>query len=159
MTTTEDLGQGVLDTDAVVVRSLDGRDLDAIVRIDATLTKRTRREYYRDKIEAFLRSRLRTSLVAELDGIVVGFLMASTYYGEFGELEPTSVIDSLGVHEDFRHRHVGAALMRQFMMNARALGVTKLRTEVAWNDVELLRFFDHHGFRLGGRLVLESDIG
>jgi ribosomal protein S18 acetylase RimI-like enzyme len=85
--------------------------------------------------------------------------MASTYYGEFGELEPTSVIDSLGVHKDFQHRHVGAALMRQFVMNARALGVAKLRTEVAWNDVELLRFFDRHGFKHGGRLVLESEVG
>src|SRR5262249_5451064 len=114
-------------------RSLEERDLDAIVRIDASATGRPRREYYRDKVEQSLTgSRLRTSLVAELDGLVVGFLMANTYYGEFGQPEPTVVIDSLGVHHDFRGKHVGAALMRQFLMNARALGVSRLRTEVGW---------------------------
>jgi ribosomal protein S18 acetylase RimI-like enzyme len=103
-------------------------------------------------------SRLRTSLVAELDGVVVGFLMATTYYGEFGIPEPTSVIDSLGVHRDHRRRRVGGALIRQFSMNARALGVTRLRTDVAWNDVDMLGFFDRHGFSLAGRVVLERDL-
>ncbi len=155
----DELGEGRLSTDEVVVRSLDERDLDAIVRIDASATGRPRREYYRDKVQQSLTgSRLRTSLVAEIDGLVVGFLMATTYYGEFGQPEPTAVIDSLGVHADFQRRHVGAALMRQFLMNARALGVAKLRTEVAWNEVELIHFFDRHGFKHGGRMVLESDL-
>jgi ribosomal protein S18 acetylase RimI-like enzyme len=156
----DDIGDGLLATDAVSVRALRADDLDAIVRIDASATGRTRREYYRDKIDACLRgSRLQTSLCAELDGIIVGFLMATTHYGEFGQPEPTAVIDSLGVHTDFQHRHVGAALMRQFLMNARALGVSRLRTEVGWNEVELIRFFDRHGFKHGGRMVLEADIG
>jgi ribosomal protein S18 acetylase RimI-like enzyme len=155
----DDLGQGLLSTDTVLVRALEEKDLDAIVRIDASATGRPRREYYRDKVQQSLTgSRLRTSLVAELDGIVVGFLMAATYYGEFGQPEPTVVIDSLGVHNDFRHRHVGAALMRQFLMNARALGVSRLRTEVGWNEVDLIHFFDRHGFKHGGRLVLEADL-
>ena len=156
----DDLGHGKLATDEVVVRSLEERDLDAIVRIDTSATGRPRREYYKDKVRASLgASRLRTSLVAEVDGMVVGFLMATTYYGEFGQPEPTAVIDSLGVHRDFRGKSVGAAMMRQFLMNARALGVAKLRTEVGWNEVELIRFFDRHGFKHGGRMVLESDLG
>jgi ribosomal protein S18 acetylase RimI-like enzyme len=151
---------GDLDTDAVVVRTLEERDLDAIVRIDASATGKPRREYYRDKVAASLgNSRLRTSLIAELDGIVVGFLMATTHYGEFGQAAPVAVIDSLGVHKDFQHQHVGSALMRQFLMNARALGVSKLRTELAWNEVELVRFFDRHGFKHGGRIVLEHELG
>ena len=155
----DDLGDGLLSTDAVLVRTLDERDLDAIVRIDASATGRPRREYYKDKVQQSLTgSRLRTSLVAEVDGGVVGFLMAQTYYGEFGQPEPTVVIDSLGVHKDFQGKHVGAALMRQFLMNARALGVSRLRTEVGWNEVDLIRFFDHHGFKHGGRLVLEADL-
>jgi ribosomal protein S18 acetylase RimI-like enzyme len=154
------MNEGRLDTDHVLVRSLEERDLDAIVRIDASSTGRTRREYFRDKVAASLGgSRLRTSLVAELDGMVVGFLMATTYYGEFGQPEPTAVIDSVGVHRDFQRQKVGAAMMRQFLINARALGVARLRTEVAWNQVDLIRFFDRHGFKHGGRLVLESDLG
>lgn len=151
----EDLADG-----DVTVRSLAPGDLDAIVRIDASASGRPRREYYRDRIAASLgNSRIRTSLVAEVDGMVVGFLMATTHYGEFGQMEPTSVLDSLGVHTSFQRRHVASAMMRQFLMNARALGVSRLRTEVAWNDVDLLAFFDRQGFKLCGRLVLEADVG
>jgi hypothetical protein len=70
----DDLGQGRLSTDEVLVRALEERDLDAIVRVDASATGRPRPEYYRDKVRQSLEaSRLRTSLVAELDGIVTGF--------------------------------------------------------------------------------------
>jgi hypothetical protein len=37
--------------------------------------------------------------------------------------------------------------------------VSRLRTEVGWNEVDLIRFFDRHGFKHGGRLVLEADLG
>jgi ribosomal protein S18 acetylase RimI-like enzyme len=159
MSETQELGAGELATDGVVVRTLAEADLDAIVRIDASAFGRARREYYRDKVSASLRdSRVHMSLVAELDGLVVGFLMAQTHYGEFGRAEPAAVIDSLGVHKDFQKRHVGAALMRQFLMNVRALGVERVRTEVAWNDLDLVRFFDHAGFKPGSRIVLEREI-
>jgi ribosomal protein S18 acetylase RimI-like enzyme len=159
MTSTDDLGQGMLETDSILVRTLEAKDVDAIVRIDASAVGRSRPEFYRDKVAANLSgSRLHTSLVAEVDGIVVGFLMATTYYGEFGQPEPTCELDALGVHSDFRRRSVGAALMRQFLMNARALGITKLRTQVAWNHVEMIKFFDRHGFKHAGRMVLENEL-
>lgn len=153
-----DLGPGLLETDAITVRLLEERDLEAIVRIDAS-AGRTRREYYRDRVSAAVKqSRIRTSLVAEVDGSVVGFLMATTYYGEFGIAEPTAVVDSIGVHVEFRGKKVGAAMMRQFMMNVKALNVRQVRTDVAWNDTELIHFFDKNGFVPGGRIVLERNI-
>jgi len=151
---------GSLPTDAVNVRSLTVDDLDAIVRIDAAAVGRNRREYYRDRIAAAVGgSRIHTSLVAELEGSVVGFLLAIVHHGEFGRLEPTAVIDSLGVNPDFRGSRVGEALMRQFLMNTKALGVELVRTEVAWNDPTLIPFFDRHGFAPSARLVLEKPIG
>ena len=147
---------GALATDAVVVRNMVESDLDAIVRIDAAAMGRARRDYYRDRVAAAMRdSRIHASLTAELDGMIVGFLMATLYYGEFGRPEPTAVIDSLGVLPGFKGKHVGRALMRQFLMNASALGVERVRTEVAWDDTELLGFFKRSGFALAGRLVLE----
>src|SRR4051812_24409889 len=116
-----------LDEGRVVVRALAFGDLDAIVRIDASASGKARREYYRDRVVASLSdSRIRTSLVAEVDGMVVGFLMSTTHYGEFGRMEPTSEIDSIGVYTGFQRRHIASAMMRQFLMNARALGVSRL---------------------------------
>ncbi len=148
-----------LEREPVDVRVLRVSDLEGIVRIDAIAMGRRRIEYYRDKLRAALEnSHMRVSLVAEADGMVIGFLMASLHYGEFGRLETCAIVDSIGVHPEYRHRSVGRALMRQFLANVRALGVEQVRTEVAWNDFALLGFLDRHGFTPGRRLVLELDL-
>lgn len=148
-----------LERESVIVRTLEEKDLDAVVRIDASQMGRTRTEFYRDKVHAALTdSRLHTSLVGELDGLTVGFLMARLHYGEFGRPEPTAVIEAMGVHRDFRGKRVGSALVRSFMMNARALGVERVQTEVGWNQLELLRLLDGQGFAPCGRIVLERSL-
>ncbi len=149
-------GPGVLDTDAVAVRSLKASDLEAIVRIDDKIGGRPRRKYFEVKIDSVLRDTgVKISLVAEMDGIVAGFLMGSVYYGEFGLPEPAATIDTIGVHPDFRGRKVGKALMRQLTMNLRALGIETLETQVDWNDWDLLRFLAHEGFAPTPRLCLK----
>lgn len=147
------------ENESIVVRNLREDDLEPIVRIDAGTMGRRRGEYYKAKIASALgESRPRVSLVAETGGMVAGFLMATMQYGEFGRPEPTAVIDSVGVHKDLRHRGVGDALMRQFLQQARALDVQRVRSEVAWTDFPLLGFLARWGFAPGGRLVLELDV-
>lgn len=155
----DDKPERSLESDAVPVRNLSEADLEAVVRIDAKAMGRRRVEYYRDKVAAALRdSRIHVSLAAELDGMVVGFLMGDLHYGEFGRAEPSAIIDSVGVHPDYAKRGVARALLRQFVANVRALGGEHVRTEVAWNDHGLMGFFDRCGFVPGRRLVLELDI-
>lgn len=150
---------GALPTDSVAVRTLAPNDLAAIVRVDAASMGRRRDEYYASKVKAALgEGRLQTSLVAEVDGNVVGFCLAKVFYGEFGQAEPTAVIDSVGVMPSHRGRHVGAALLRQLVMNLRALGVTHVQTEVDWKQFDLLRFLASHGFRPAPRLCLQLDL-
>lgn len=151
---------GTLPTDAVAVRTLEQRDLAAIVRIDAASMGRRREEYYAAKVKSALgEGRLQTSVVAEVDGNVVGFCLAKVFYGEFGQAEPVAVIDSVGVLPSHRGQHVGAALLRQLLMNLRALGVVHVQTEVDWKQFDLLRFLAAHGFRPAPRLCLELDLG
>ncbi|MDO8310772.1 MAG: hypothetical protein Q7T25_02405, partial [Sideroxyarcus sp.] len=61
-------------------------DLDAVATIDALVSKQERREYYQRKIETVINNpyNINTSLVAELDGKIVGFIMGDVYFGEFG---------------------------------------------------------------------------
>jgi ribosomal protein S18 acetylase RimI-like enzyme len=153
--TETEIAPGVLDTDAVLVRELRAADLDAIARIDEKIGGRSRRKYFEVKIDAVLRDTgVKISLVAELDGAVAGFLMGSVYYGEFGLPEPAATIDTIGVHPGFRGRKVGKALMRQLVMNMRALGIESIETQVAWDDWDLVRFLAHEGFEPAPRLSL-----
>jgi len=151
---------GVLETDAIPVRALRADDLDAIVRIDAAITGRARRRYYEQQVAAALHERgVQMALVAECDGLPVGFLLAAVYYGEFGLPEPVAVLESLGVHPDFRGRHVGAALLRQLEQNLRGLGIDRVETQVDWDQGDLLAFLRRHGFAPIPRLCLARRIG
>ena len=159
MQTETDRDDGTLPTDAVIVRDLREGDLAALVKIDRASTGRSRREYYESKIRtAIAEQKLRTSLVAEIDGHVVGFLLARVYYGEFGHAEPVAMIDSIGVDPAFRGRNAGQALIRQLLMNLHALHVERVETQVAWTQLDLLAFLAKSGFRPAPRLCLERTL-
>lgn len=147
---------GILETDAVVVRTMRESDLGAVVAIDAQTSGRRRPQYFELMIQrAVKQAGFQVSLVSELEQHPVGFLIASLFYGEYGVAEPSASIDAIGVHPDYQGRHVGRALMRQLRLNLGALHITTLRTEVSWNDFELLAFFQREGFSPGPRLCLE----
>ena len=160
MDNTESLQEpGVLDTDQVLVRTMTEDDLDAVVRIDAAALGRRRPSYFGKLIEKSVKNAdLSISLVAELDGQVVGFVVGTLYYGEFGVAEPSASIDVIGVDGRFRRKQVGKALMRQLRINLSALRITSLRTEVSWDDFGLLAFFRSAGFRPSDRLCLEREL-
>lgn len=147
---------GVLETDAIPVRTLQAGDLEAIVRIDRKIVGRSRREYLAHKLDTALRdSSPCISLAAEVDGVVAGFLMGTLYYGEFGLPEPVAILDTLGIDPDRRHQRLASALLRQLVLNLRALGIDCLQTEVDWTQHDLLAFFAESGFRPASRLCLE----
>ena len=64
-----------------VMRVLRQGDLDAIVAIDAFASGEPRQEYYERKIAGILNraANINTSIVCEIDGKVVGFVMAVSY--------------------------------------------------------------------------------
>lgn len=150
---------GVTGLEGVSVRDLRAADLDAMVRIDARIGGRSRREYYQRKLEEATRDTgLRISLAAETEGTFAGFLLARLYYGEFGVPEPLAIVDTIGVDPELRGRHVGAALFSQLETNLRAVGIERIRTEVDWDRFELLGFLAARGFRPAPSLVLEKAI-
>lgn len=147
------------ETTEFVVRRLRPDDLARVIALDARVVGRSREGYLTHKMEVnLLQSSVQISLGVEVDGSLLGFLLARVWTGEFGATDPVAVLDTLGVHPDFQGRGLGHALMEQLAMNLRGLGVTKLRTELSWDDQGLLRFFHDQGFAPAPRLCLELDL-
>lgn len=143
----------------VLVRKLKPEDLGRVVALDAKIMGRERRQFYEGVLERNLReSGIQISLAAEIEGLFVGFLLARAWYGEFGSMEPQAVLESLGVHPDFRGRGVGRSLMEQLAINLRGLRLSTVRTEVGWNDLRMLAFLHRLGFSPAQRLVLERAV-
>jgi predicted N-acetyltransferase YhbS len=148
-----------LSRDRVPIRSMTADDLAALVRIDRRLTGRDRTPYFERKMgEALQESGIRVSLVAEMDGAVVGYIMARVDYGEFGHTEPEAVMDTIGVDPGYAHHHVGHALVSQLLANLGALRAERVRTVVDWDHFELLAFLARCGFKPSQRLTLTRRI-
>ena len=94
-------------------------------------------------------------MVAEYEGVVVGFLMGELYQGEFGIPESSAMADTIGVRPSFQHRGVANRLMDDFLSILKGARVERVYTIVSWNDRPLLGFFEKSGFAPGGSLVLE----
>ncbi|MBI4821311.1 MAG: GNAT family N-acetyltransferase [Deltaproteobacteria bacterium] len=141
----------------VLVRVLRQDDLEDIVRIDAKASGRPRRDYYKNKVERALRdTSVQISLAAELEGRVVGFLLGSVYYGDFGQPEAVATIDAMGVAPDSGRKGVGRALFAQLARNLKAMRVERIETQVDFSSYELLSFFQRMGFMPSRRLSLEK---
>ena len=143
----------------VMVRGLRPGDLQPVIALDAKNTGRRREEFFKLKLQQNLaESGIKISLAAELDGCFCGFLLARVYYGEFGSPEPVAVRETLDVNPDFRRQGVGTSLMRQLCKNLTGLGVSRLQTEVSWDDPALLAFFQQQRFCLANRICLDLDL-
>ncbi len=146
-------------TDGVRIRTLARQDVARLVRMDEQETGRNRRAWYEGKLKLVLEeSDLKISLGAELDGILVGAVLGSLQYGEFGVPEPVAVLDTILVDRSFRGRGIATAILDALVKNLGALGIDRLRTEVAWNDRDLLGFLGRSGFAPAPRLVLERSL-
>lgn len=142
---------------SVTIRTMRRGDLDAVEAIDRKITGKGRREYYQNRLAVcdLHDTQLNASLVAEAGATVVGFLMGTLSFGEFGIPETTAVVDTLGVDPEFQDRGTGGALLEQFRTNMKAAQVDKIYTLVDWKDFGLLKFFGKQGFVPSQLLSLE----
>jgi ribosomal protein S18 acetylase RimI-like enzyme len=150
---------GPLARDRVPIRAMRESDLRAVTAIDRESAGRDRSQYLEAKLaEALHESDVRVSLVAELDGRAVGFIMARVHLGDFGRTEPTAELDTIGVAPAYRIQGVGRALLSQLMLNLASLRVERILTEVDWDNHDLLAFFARCGFRPSSCLAFDRQI-
>lgn len=148
-----------LSRDRVPVRSMVQADLRKVIAIDSENSGFDRTDYCSRKMhESLHESGVRVSLVAELEGFNVGFIMARVDFGEFGHTSPEAVLDTIGVDPSYAHQGVGKALMSQLMANLAILRVETVRTEINWNDSALIGYFDAMGFVPAQRITLSRPL-
>lgn len=136
------------------VRTLEAGDMNDIVRIDQRVSGRRREAYIQELVEeAMTDSDVRVSLVARVDAIPVGFVMARTDFGDFGRAEPVAILDTIGVDPDYSHHGVGHALLSQLFVNLEGLRVERVETMVARENFGLLGFLYDVGFEPSPRLA------
>ncbi|WP_370399417.1 GNAT family N-acetyltransferase [Sulfitobacter sp. JB4-11] len=151
--------QNALSRDRIPVRTMEESDLAKIISIDAANYGSRRQDYFARKQEENLnQSGVRVSLVAERDGFPIGFIMARVDFGEFGRASAEAVMDTVGVDPGFQNDGVGHALMATLIMNLQSLQVESVRTEIDWNDTNLIGYLGAMGFAPAQRIPLQRQL-
>lgn len=147
-------------TALATIRPLAPRDLDAVVALDAALGRRSRRAYVERRLAAAMREPGLHAQFGAFDGdALAGYLLARVLEGEFGRSAPALRVELVGVQRARQKQGVAAALLDALAGWGARHGVRELRTSAAWNDHELLAWFDAMGFRLAPGLVIDRAVG
>lgn len=149
-----------MNENAIKIRLMQADDFDAVVEIDGKVLNSSRPQYYELKFEKLFKSKdyLPTSLVAEADGTVVGFVMGELYMGEYGIFQEEASLDTIGVDPTYQNKGVGEQLINEFMEHLRQIGVQKVNTLVDWNDSKLIQFFSANQFSPSTTINLERSL-
>ncbi len=98
------------------------------------------------------------NLGAEIDGKLVGFVIAEIRRWEFGRSEMTGWVLILGVDPEYHGMGAGHKLGSTLIDHFRKKNVKKIQTLVEWHDGELISFFKSLGFSLLQMLPLQKEI-
>jgi len=135
------------------VRQCVQRDLSQVTTINwATLP-----EHYSDFFfEELLRESPETFLVAEKDGLVVGYIMCRVEYG-FSNIKKFSLarkghIVSVAVLGEHRDRGLGRALVEEALKGMKIRGCGEAYLEVRVSNQTAIHLYEDLGFRIASRL-------
>jgi predicted N-acetyltransferase YhbS len=140
------------------IRPLKKEDLKTIIEIDEDVLGENRKDYWERKLSLMGEKASRVSLVAEVEGKVVGFILGDVSSWEFGVPDTIGWIDTVGVAPVYQKRGLATALAHELIKNLKAVGVKIIYTLVSWDDWDLLQFFHAMGFTRGDMINLELEI-
>jgi predicted N-acetyltransferase YhbS len=140
------------------IRPLKKEDLEMIIEIDEKILGGNRKDYWERKLALMNTKASKVSLVAEMGGKVVGFILGDVSGWEFGVPDTIGWIDTIGIDPVYQKRGLATALANEVIKNLKAIGVRAVYTLVSWNDWDLLQFFHAMGFTRGDMINLELKI-
>lgn len=141
-----------------IIRAITPSDFERIVEIDTRVLGQERPEFWKTKLEFIDRRSPMSSLVAEIEGQVIGFVIGDASGWEYGVPENIGWIVTIGVDPSFQRKGIAKMLLTEMINNLKEVGVNKIYTLVNWRNWSLLEFFDSIGFKKGDMINLELNM-
>ena len=143
----------MIDT-AISIRDATDGDIATIIKLDELHTGLAKPEYWRDMLQPHPG---RSFLIAELTGVIVGFIAGEIRTWEFGS-PPCGWVFAVNVSPDCREGGVGSSLLEAICRRFQRGGVSTVRTMVSRDDPLNLAFFRSQGLTAGPYLELEKTL-
>jgi ribosomal protein S18 acetylase RimI-like enzyme len=129
----------------ILIRKMRKDDALDVSRIDAAITKTPSHLNFKPIVADAAKRSPNASLVAEIQGKVVGFMISYITAGNFGT-DKVAWIAMFGVDPEYMGQEVGKSLAKGIFDHYRQRGVRKIYTSVRWDSTDLLSFFKTLGF-------------
>lgn len=134
--------------DKLVIRPMEPEDITDVLNIDHKISGRKRSITFDDLITGGLGGELNLSVIAQIDGQAVGFIMARhVYVGE--PIEEAVLIQIIGVDPDYWGQGIGTMLVKALEASCKSKGLKLVRTMVKYKDGQLQKFFKILGYEAG----------
>ena len=111
-----------------------------------------------EEVELMNEKSSEVSLVAEMEGKVLGFILGDVSGWEFGVPDTIGWIDTIGIDPAYQKKGLAKALAQELIRRLKTIGVRTIYTLVSWSDWDLLQFFHAMGFTRGDMINLELKI-
>jgi ribosomal protein S18 acetylase RimI-like enzyme len=134
------------ETGTINVRRMTSSDLDGVIVLINKITKGERSITYRDLVANYPGGPLDLSFVAEVNGQMVGFILARLEFVYIPFVE-VCLIDAIGVDPEYQGRQIGSTLVQKLIDRCRLEDVDTIRALVTEDDEPLRRFVEYLGFR------------
>lgn len=149
------------DIQEVSIRPMRHADLALVVDLDAHAFGSARPSYFERRLTVLDAADADTRavfLVAVYRDQVIGLIMGTLAYGEFGLTQVTAILDSIAVHPHYQRQGVGQQLTEAFIKQSARRGASSVYTLVNWDNWTLLKVFHALGFVLASTIPLERRI-
>jgi predicted N-acetyltransferase YhbS len=130
------------------IRPMEPEDITAVLAIDRNVSGVKRAITYTDLIISDLGGVLNLSVVAELNGTVVGFILAK--HALIGEpFYEVGFLQIIGVDPDQWGKGIATKMVNFLLERCQAKGLKTVRIMLDEKDSQLQGLFSHLGFRRG----------
>jgi ribosomal protein S18 acetylase RimI-like enzyme len=141
----------------IKIRQLELKDKSAIFEIQESITKHKADKDWEQLVEGYIKNSGDTSLVAEVDGKVAGFMLGDIKVYGFGAGR-SGWIEVIGVHPRYMGSGIGKKLGGELINIFKTKNVKHIFTSVRWDSGDLLAFFKSIGFDRSNFINLEKKI-
>lgn len=146
-----------LTEEGIFVRKMEENDISSVVAIDEKITRLYRPNMWKSQVQHYLSRPESINLIAEIEGYVVGFMMATIHPWLFG-VEKGGWIEILGVDPAHTAKGVGKKLGEILLEDFKSRGIKVVYTTVDWTSSDLLEFFKTLGMKKSGFITLMQEL-
>jgi len=142
------MGEGTGYPQQAEIREMMQEDIDAVLEIDRKIAGSDRAMTYDTPPSSYVGGQLDVSVVAEVGGQVVGFLLGWVTAPPHG-VGDTAWVQSIGVDPEQRRQGIASRLLEAFAQRCRDKGAQSVHMMVSWHDWWMLSFLTSQGFSRG----------